>query len=73
MVWSAADFARWAGVSDLVIGLTIVAIGTSLPELPASVASPLKNNHELAIGNLIGSNVYNMLAVLCIPGLLSPE
>lgn len=57
MVLSAADFARWAGVSDLVIGLTIVAIGTSLPELATRVAGASKNNHELAIGNLIGSNL----------------
>jgi len=60
------------GVSDLVIGLTIVAIGTSLPELAASIASTLRNEPDLAIGNIIGSNMFNLLAVLAIPGLISP-
>ena len=60
------------GVSDLVIGLTIVAIGTSLPELVASIASVLKNEAELAIGNILGSNMFNILAVLMMPALISP-
>lgn len=72
LVWGAADLARMVGVSDLVIGLTIVAVGTSLPELAASIASALKKDHDLAIGNVIGSNLYNMLAVLCLPGILAP-
>lgn len=72
LVWGAVNIATAFGISDLVIGLTIVAIGTSLPELAASIASALKNEHDLAIGNIIGSNIYNLLAVLCIPGLLSP-
>lgn len=72
LVWGAVNVATALGVSDLVIGLTIVAIGTSLPELAASIASALKNEHDLAIGNVIGSNIYNLLAVLCIPGLLAP-
>lgn len=72
LVWGAVNVATALGVSDLVIGLTIVAIGTSLPELAASIASALKNEHDLAIGNIIGSNIYNLLAVLCIPGLLAP-
>jgi len=72
LVIGAVNIAQTFGVSDLVIGLTIVAIGTSLPELAASIASALKNEHDLAIGNIIGSNIYNLLAVLCIPGLLSP-
>lgn len=72
LVWGAVNIATLFGVSDLVIGLTIVAIGTSLPELAASIASALKNEHDLAIGNIIGSNIYNLLAVLSIPALFAP-
>lgn len=72
LVWGAVSVAHTLGVSDLVIGLTIVALGTSLPELAASVMSALKNEHDIAIGNIIGSNMYNLLAVLCLPGLLDP-
>lgn len=72
LVTGAVDIARTFGVSDLVIGLTIVAVGTSLPELATSITSALKGEHELAVGNVIGSNLYNLLAVLAIPGLLSP-
>ena len=61
------------GVSDLVIGLTIVAIGTSLPELAASIVSIIKKEADIAIGNIIGSNMFNMLAVLGIPGLINPD
>ncbi|MDK2778535.1 MAG: calcium/sodium antiporter [Pseudomonadota bacterium] len=71
LVWGATDIARAYGVSDLVIGLTIVAIGTSLPELAASVASALKGHHDIAIGNVIGSNMFNLLTVMPIPGLLA--
>ncbi len=72
LVWGAANIAAALGVSDVVIGLTIVAIGTSLPELAASIASALKNEHDIAIGNVIGSNLYNILAVLSLPGLIAP-
>lgn len=72
LVTGAVDIARAFGVSDLVIGLTIVAVGTSLPELATSITSALKNEHELAVGNIIGSNLYNLLAVLAVPGLVSP-
>ncbi len=72
LVWGASELARDLGISELVIGLTIVAIGTSLPELAACVASALKRHHDLAIGNVIGSNLFNLLAVLPIPGLLAP-
>jgi cation:H+ antiporter len=72
LVWGAVNIATAFGISDLVIGLTIVAIGTSLPELAASIASAMKNEHDIAIGNVIGSNIYNLLAVLCIPGLIHP-
>jgi cation:H+ antiporter len=72
LVWGAVNIATTFGVSDLVIGLTIVAVGTSLPELAASIASAMKNEHDLAIGNIIGSNIYNLLAVLSIPALFQP-
>jgi cation:H+ antiporter len=68
LVDGAGNIAKTFGVSDLVIGLTIVAIGTSLPELAASIAGVLKNEHELAIGNVIGSNIFNILVVMSIPG-----
>ena len=71
LVWGATGIAHAYGVSDLIIGLTIVAIGTSLPELAASVASALKGHHDIAIGNVIGSNVFNLLTVMPIPGLLA--
>ena len=73
VVWGASTIATHFGLSDLVIGLTVVAIGTSLPELAASVTSAIKGHHELAVGNVIGSNTFNLLAVLPIPGLLGPE
>jgi cation:H+ antiporter len=72
LVWGAVNVASSLGVSDVIIGLTIVAVGTSLPELAASITSALKGEDDLAIGNVIGSNMYNLLAVLCIPGLLAP-
>ncbi len=72
LVLGAVDIATAFGVSDLVIGLTIVAIGTSLPELAASLAGALKQEPDIAIGNIIGSNMYNLLAVLAMPGLIAP-
>ncbi len=72
LVWSASELARMAGISELVIGLSVLAIGTSLPELAASVVSALKNEPDIAVGNVIGSNLFNLLAVLAIPGVLSP-
>ncbi len=72
LVWGAVEVATYLGVSDLVIGLSIVAIGTSLPELAASLASAFKDEVDMAIGNVLGSNLFNLLAVLSIPGLLSP-
>jgi cation:H+ antiporter len=71
LVWGAVEIATALGVSDLVIGLTIVAIGTSLPELAASIMSALKDEPDIAVGNVIGSNIYNLLAVLCVPGLVA--
>lgn len=71
LVWGASNIATALGVSELVIGLTIVALGTSLPELAASVAGARKGEPDLAIGNVIGSNLFNSLAVIAIPGLLT--
>jgi cation:H+ antiporter len=72
MVNSAVEIARYLGISDLIIGLTIIAIGTSLPELAASIAGVLKGEDDLALGNIIGSNIFNLLAVLGMPGLIAP-
>ena len=72
LVWSAVRIANHFGVSDRVIGLTIVALGTSLPELAATLSSVLKKEDDLALGNIIGSNMYNLLAVYPLPGLIAP-
>ncbi|MDH5446915.1 MAG: calcium/sodium antiporter [Gammaproteobacteria bacterium] len=72
LVWGSINIAEELGVSDLVIGLTIVAIGTSLPELAASIMSALKKEPDIAIGNVIGSNMFNLLAVLGLPAVISP-
>ena len=72
LVESAVYIARFFGVSDLVIGLTIIALGTSLPELAASIAGVRKGEDDLVIGNIIGSNIFNILAVLAMPGLIIP-
>jgi len=72
LVWAAVSIAQTFGVSDLVIGLTIVAFGTSLPELAACVASALRREHDIAVGNVVGSNIFNTLAVLGLPGLIHP-
>lgn len=72
LVEGASLIAASLGVSEAVIGLTIVALGTSLPELAASVTCVLKGHYDLAIGNIVGSNILNLLAVLPFPGLLSP-
>ncbi len=72
LVWGASNIASLMGISDLVIGLTIVAIGTSLPELAATISSARKGETDLAVGNIVGSNLFNTLAVLAIPGLIQP-
>ena len=72
LVWGATEIANHYGVSELVIGLTVVAIGTSLPELAASVAAAMRREQEMLIGNLIGSNLFNLLGVLGLPALLAP-
>jgi len=72
LVDSATFIAKAYGISDLVIGLTVIAIGTSLPELAASVASILKKEDDLAMGNIVGSNIFNILAVLPFAGIIAP-
>ena len=72
LVKNAIIVAKYFGLSDLIIGLTIVAIGTSLPELAASISASLKNESDMMIGNIIGSNIFNILLVLSIPVLISP-
>ena len=72
LVWGAITTAAEMGISELVIGLTVVAIGTSLPELAASVTSALRGHHDIAIGNVFGSNLFNFLAVMPIAGVISP-
>ncbi|MCG2580746.1 MAG: calcium/sodium antiporter [Marinobacter sp.] len=72
LVWGAIDLATAFGVSDLIIGLTIVAVGTSLPELASSVIAARKGEHDLALGNILGSNLFNTLAVVGIAGMIAP-
>lgn len=72
LVDSAIYIAKAFGISDLVIGLTVIAIGTSLPELAASIASILKKEDDLAMGNIVGSNIFNLLAVLPFAGIIAP-
>ncbi|MCQ8104280.1 calcium/sodium antiporter [Methylomonas sp. SURF-2] len=72
LVWGAVSIATDLGVSDLIIGLTVVAIGTSLPELASSVMAARKGEHDLAVGNIIGSNLFNTLAVVGVAGAIQP-
>lgn len=72
LVWGAVSIAQTLGVSELIIGLTIVAFGTSLPELAASIAAARKGEADLALGNVVGSNLFNTLAVVGIAGMIAP-
>ena len=72
LVTGATDIARAFGVSEAVIGLTLVAIGTSLPEMAASVASAMKGRADMALGNVVGSNIFNLLSILGITSLIAP-
>lgn len=72
LVWGAVEIARTLGVSDLLIGLTIVAVGTSLPELASSIAAARRGENDLALGNIIGSNLFNTLAVVGLAAIISP-
>ncbi len=73
LVWGAQKLAIGLGVSDLIIGITIVAVGTSLPELAVSIVAALKQEHGLVIGNIIGSNMYNLLAVIGLAAVIHPH
>ena len=72
LVDSSVFIAKAFGISDLVIGLTVIAVGTSLPELAASIMSIIKKEDDLALGSIIGSNIFNILAVLSLAGLIAP-
>lgn len=72
LVWGSVEVAQSLGVSDLIIGLTIIAIGTSLPELASSVVAARKGEHDMVVGNILGSNVFNTLAVVGIAGFIHP-
>lgn len=72
LVWGAVEVATSLGLSDLIIGLTVVAIGTSLPELASSIAATRKGEQDIAIGNVIGSNLFNTLAVVGLAGVIRP-
>ena len=72
IVYGGTSLAVQFGVSDLIIGLTVVALGTSLPELAVSITSAIKKQHAMVVGNIIGSNLFNTVGVLAIPGLISP-
>jgi len=72
LVWGAVEIAQGFGVSDLIIGLTIVAIGTSLPELASSLIATRRGEHDIALGNVLGSNLFNTLAVVGIAGTIHP-
>jgi cation:H+ antiporter len=71
LVWGAVEMALMLGVSELIIGLTVVAAGTSLPELAATFGAAIKGQTEIAIGNVVGSNLFNLLAVLAVPAVIS--
>jgi cation:H+ antiporter len=72
IVWGSKSIALSMGISELVIGLTLVAVGTSLPELAASAMSAIRGHHDIALGNIIGSNLFNLLLVMGIAGAISP-
>lgn len=72
LVWGAVELAHSLGVSDLIIGLTIVAIGTSLPEMASSIMAARKGEHDIALGNIIGSNLFNTLVVVGLAGVIKP-
>ena len=72
LVWGAVSIAQSLGVSDLVIGLTVLAVGTSLPELASCISAARKGEHDIALGNVLGSNLFNTLAVVGIAGAIAP-
>ncbi len=72
LIYGAVEIARTLGMSEVMIGLTIVAVGTSLPELASSISAARKGEHDIALGNVIGSNIFNILAVIGIAGSVAP-
>jgi cation:H+ antiporter len=72
LVWGAVEIAHGFGLSDLIVGLTIVAVGTSLPELASSLIAARRKEHDIALGNVLGSNLFNTLAVVGIAGIIHP-
>ena len=72
LVWGAVEIAVGFGVSDLIIGLTVVAIGTSLPELASSISALRRKEHDMVLGNVVGSNLFNSLAVVGLAGVIHP-
>ncbi len=73
IVWGGVALANFFNVPDLIIGLTIIALGTSLPELAVAISSAVKKQYDMVVGNVIGSNLFNTIAVLAIPGLIHPS
>lgn len=73
LVENAAYLASWLGLNELTIGLTVIAIGTSLPQLATSVWAAYKKQDDIAVGNILGSNIFNLLAVLIFPSIINPE
>ena len=73
LVGSAVEIAHWMGISELVMGLTIIAIGTSLPNIATSMVAAFKGQDDIAIGNILGSNMFNLLIVMAFPGIINPS
>ncbi|KTD62822.1 calcium/sodium antiporter [Legionella shakespearei] len=73
IILSAATIAQWWGISQLTIGLTVIAFGTTLPELATAVTAALKGEEDIAIGTILGSNIYNLLLILAFPAIINPE
>ena len=72
LIWGGVGFAQLFGVDELVVGLTLVAVGTSLPELATTLAGTMKKQDDIAVGNVIGSNIFNTLGILGIPAMIGP-
>lgn len=72
LVWGGVGIARWINVPELIIGLSLVALGTSLPELAASIAGAIKKSDDIAVGNVVGSNIFNILGIIGISSLVNP-
>lgn len=73
LVTAAVEFARWLGVSELIIGLTVIAGGTSLPEVATSLIAAIRGQRDIAVGNVVGSNIFNLLGVLGLTAAIAPE